>query len=348
MVVPREPQIRVWPVVGSLFIVDLVASGLSGLLVAMMTPLGQFGSVASPRWVLVSYIVPLAVSVFVGAMLLPPVLWELAGIEIRAGGAAIVQLAGAIVSFTLRYAFVEIVLGDSHRFAKSAPAFLTGGMLLTWGASLAGVLVSVQLVRRYARSPHSHGDRYDTAPVVHVPSPVGIGAVSVGGLALLLLLGNVLSQHGSPSAAGGQRSVTGVSLATYATEFRNTEYLVFDVFNVVAAGPAPAMQALLRTDVNTLDARQYVVETLAAPNARASTAQKRFVRGLRAFRLSLPRIASLQTTRAQQQALLTAPGLRPMHTALRQIQAVLGELHAPGPAIFHESQWSVILRHRHP
>ena len=345
-----EPKrhIPLWPVVGSLFVTWLVTSGVSSFLIGTVTPLGQLGGGPSRVSTLGLYVVPIVVSVLVGAVLLPVILRELAGVLISAAAAALVMLADALVTFAVRYAVAEVLLNGSNRFARPTPAaFLTAGLVLTWGASILGTVVAVHLIRGIAVSERSGEQGYRSAAVRRV-SLARFAVPLMIGLAGLVLVGVVVAKSGGRITDRGGRSPTaGLSLAVYAAELSATQNWVVDAFTVVHSGPAAEMPLLLRLNIDTLDAQRRLLMTMTAPNTRASTAQKKLIAGLQAFTQALPRIAALRTTRAQQQALRSAPGLRTTYNALVQLEAVLVRLDAPGANIFDHAKWARILGQRH-
>jgi hypothetical protein len=345
MQVEPDRHIPIWPVVASLFVTGLVASGSSSLLIGMVAPLEQLGGGTSRVATLGFYVVPMVVSVLVGALLLPVILRELADVLISGAAAALVMLADVLVTFAVRYAIAEAVLDGSNRFARPTPAgFLTAGLVLTWGASLVGTVVAVQLIRGLAVSGRTGEHGYRGAAARRV-SLAGLAVPLVIGLALV---GVVVAKPGDRiTNRGGRPPTAGLSLAVYAAELRATQDWVVDAFNTVRIGPAIAMPQLLQQDIETLEARRNLLMTMAAPNTRASTAQKKLIAGLQAFTPALFRVAVLPTTRAQQHAFRSAPGLRTTYNALVQLEAVLVRLDAPGAKIFDHAKWSRILGERH-
>jgi hypothetical protein len=141
------------------------------------------------------------------------------------------------------------------------------------------------------------------------------------------------------------RATAGESTAAYAAELGTVQGLVFDVFNIVATGPANEMPLLLRLDYDSLDAQSRLLAIKRAPNATAARVQKRLVRGLSLFARALPRIANLHTTAAQQHALREAPGLRAIHLAFKRLNVLLARRNVAAPPFrYDEARWSRILR----
>jgi hypothetical protein len=339
---------RTGPVVGALLVTGLLTSGVSSLLVGAVTPLGQVGGTESRVSVLGLYLFPLAVSVVLGAVLLPRFLREFARVRISGEGAFLVVLAGALVTFAVRYAVVETVLRGSDRFAQPASlSFRTGSLALTWAASLAGIAVSVKLVRRFGRPLYSRDG--DGEYAVNRPPVVGIVPALILVLVLVPMAGIVLRHRvdlnlNLGGRAKSQLPVQGLSLQVYAEQIRAAQELVVDASNVIAAGRATSTSILLRSNIGMLRARQASLMSMVAPSEQAAKAQRKFAVGLQAFLRRLPHVAALRTTRAQRHALSKAPGLRTMRTALSELDAELVRLNLTGPPIFEPGEWSRILR----
>src|ERR671933_1511917 len=129
-------------------IVTHVLVAVASLLVGTVSSIGV--TAATTRGVLVLYLVQFLVALAVGAMLLPPLLRELADLRIGGAAAAVVIGGGALAADGIRYGVVQIAFGGSRRYAVPTPASLSGTLFLTWLTTIAGIAVSLHLVRRYA------------------------------------------------------------------------------------------------------------------------------------------------------------------------------------------------------
>jgi hypothetical protein len=220
---------------------------------------------------------------------------------------------------------------------------LGSSLLLTWLAWIAGYAVSAQLVRRYAvpaeaasAGSSSHGSARRNS------SAAGLALMLVIALALAAIIAVSVRHRLEGTTNGVVRGATAtVSTSVYATELRDIQAAVFDIFNVVATGPAEAMPTEFFRDQATLEGETEWLVT-HDPSKRATRPHARLVRGLRLFTRRLRQIENLPTTSAQQRALLNAPGLRTIGAALRDLQAEL----TTGPRFFDQSQWSTLLRTR--
>src|SRR5918911_4594406 len=104
---------------GSVIVALLVAhvlAGVASLLVGTVSSTGVTAATTT-RAVLVLYLVQFVVALAVGAMLLPPLLREMADLRIGGAAAAVVIGGGALAADGLRYAIVQIGLGGSRRYA---------------------------------------------------------------------------------------------------------------------------------------------------------------------------------------------------------------------------------------
>ena len=324
-------------------LVTHVLAGVASLLVGTVSSTGV--TAATTRAVLVLYLVQFVVALAVGAMLLPPLLRELADLPIGGAAAAVVIGGGALAADGLRYAVVQIAFGGSRRYAVPTPASLSGTLFLTWLTTIAGIAVSLHLVRRYAVAADA-----SRASATRRARPASAGT----GLVVLVLLVPVavaaliavsVKKRVQAVPQRVPRATAGESATAYAAELGSAQGLVFDVFNIVAIGPAKDMPILLRLDYDTLDAQTRLLAITRAPTATAARVQQRLVRGLSLFAGTLPRIANLPTTAAQQHALLEAPGLRAIHLAFKRLNVLLARLNVAAPSFrYDEAHWSRILR----
>jgi hypothetical protein len=355
----RGSALPLGPALGALLVTGFVASAVSTVIVAMISPLARFGGggVTTTRFVLALYIAPVVLSLFMGAVLLPPLLRELADFRITAGGAAVAVAGGALAGDALRYAFVEVALGGSGRYGVPAPTSVTNALFLTWLTSVAGFAVSVQLIRRYA-TPMNRSGAFSYGGYAPRAVAPGVGVIGVVVLGIVTVFA-LSTRHRIQTAADGIRTAADAAArhsanpvarvqprSVLASELANVQAQVFDVFNMVATGPAAAMPTVLRLDYDNLQAQTYYLATATAPSSRMVRAKRQLARGVDAFTQSLPRIANLATTSAQQHALVRAPGLRGTYVALRLLQAELDRFRVPGKHFFDQRQWQTILRGR--
>jgi hypothetical protein len=329
-----------WVIVALL--VTHVLAGVASLLVGTVLSIGV--TAATTRAVLVLYLVQFVVALAVGAMLLPPLLRELADLRIGGAAAAVVMGGGALAADGLRYGVVQIAFGGSRRYAVPTPAS-SGPLFLTLLTTTAGIAVSAHLVRRYAvAADASRSFGYAAAR----PASAGAGLVVLVlfvPVAVAALIAISVNQRVQAVPQRVPRATAGESATTYAAELGSAQGLVFDVFNIVATGPAKDTPILLRLDYDTLVAQTHLLAITRAPTATAARVQQRLVRGLSLFARTLPRIANLPTTAAQQHALLEAPGLRAIHLAFKRLNVLLARLNVAAPSFrYDEAGWSRILR----
>jgi hypothetical protein len=340
------PAFPVGSVLAALFLTNLLA-GVANVIIGALTGtvLSSDGG-AMTRAVLVSYLVQFVVALLVGAVLLPSFLAAFADLRIGGAAAAVAIGGGVLAADALRYGVVQLAFQGARRYAVPSPAALSGGLLLTWLTSIAGIAVSLHLVRRYAVAA-------GVSPSLAYRASPGSATGGLGPVVLLVFVpvavAALITVSVRPRAQAVPqlvpRATAGESATAYAAKLGSAQGLVFDVFNTVATEPAKQMPILLRLDYDTLDAQIRLLAITRAPTATAARVQKRLVRGLSLFARTLPRVANLPTTTAQEHALFEAPGLREIHLAFRRLNVLLARLNVAAPSFrYDEAQWSRILR----
>jgi hypothetical protein len=324
--------VRVGPLVGAVLVTGILSSGVGAILISVFEPAGR----------LAAYVIPLVAWMACGMLLLPSLVRSFAGVRITAEIAFFALLAGAVTTFALRFAIAEVLLGSEKRFAQPTPGALGGALVLTWGASLVGAWISANIIREHAKAL-STTRRSGAGSVVGLPVLLVIGAGLMFAIAIAVSNRNIT--NGGSTAKQATAGLSGLSLLVYGEQLDTSQRLVLDSYRVVTTSKASSAAHLLRANIGALSGRARYLAATSPPGKDTLASHQAYVAGLQSFVTTLPRVASLRTSRAQRRAFRRAPGLRTMYSALTDLNFVLRR-QGLDRDVFDPQRWSAMLHGR--